>query len=111
MKRELLQLIVASNRTPKYAVDEMAKAAGHEIVWPPPYNCELNPIDLARSQVKRYIKENNKLFTLTSVKELTFKGFEQLGAENWKKLIEHVRKKCEDKYCAGDGLQPARGGC
>ena len=72
LKRELLQLIVASSPTPKYAVDEMAKAAGHEIVRLPPYHWELNPIELAWSQVKRYIKENNKLFTLTAVNPLTF---------------------------------------
>ena len=104
LKRELLQLLVASSPTPKYAVDEMAKAAGHEIVWLPHYHCEPNPIELAWSQVKQYIKEN-KLFTLTAVKELTFKGFDQVGAEDWKKLIEHVRRKFEDKYWAEDGLQ------
>ena len=104
LKRELEQLIVASSPTPKYAVDEMAKAAGHEILRLPPYHCELNPIELAWSQVKRYIKEFNKLYTLTAFKELTFKGFDQVGAEDWKKLIEHVKRKFEDKYWAEDGL-------
>ena len=46
-----------SNFTPKYAVDETTKAAGHEVVHLPPYHCELNPIELAWSQVKRYIKK------------------------------------------------------
>ena len=32
---------------PKYAVDEMAGAAGHEVERLPPYQCELNPIELA----------------------------------------------------------------
>ena len=36
--------IKMSNFTPKHAVDEMAKAAGHEVVHLPPYHCELNPI-------------------------------------------------------------------
>ena len=71
------ELIVASSPTPKYVVDEMAKAAGHEIVRLPPYHCELNPIELACSQVKRYIKEK-KLFTLTAINELIFKGFDQV---------------------------------
>ena len=47
---------------------EMAKAAGHEVVRLPPYHCELNPIELAWSQLKRFIKENNTLFTLSAVK-------------------------------------------
>ena len=39
LKRELYTLIKMSNFTPKYAVDEMAKAAGHEVVRLP-YYCE-----------------------------------------------------------------------
>ena len=65
LKREVFQLVCASNPKTKFAVDEMAKAAGHEVVRLPPYHCELNPIELAWSQVKHYIKNNNKLFTLT----------------------------------------------
>ena len=83
----------------------MAKAAGHEVVRLPPYHCELNPIELAWSQVKRFIKENNMLFTLTAVKELTYKGFEQVVLAQWKKLINHVQREFEDKYWTDDGLQ------
>ena len=82
LKRELYTLIKVSNFTPKYAVDEMAKAAGHEVVHLPSYHCELNPIELAWSQVKRYIKENNQLFTLTAVRELTYRGIDQVGPAN-----------------------------
>ena len=59
LKRELLSLIKLSNAKPKYVIDEMAKAAGHEVVRIPPYHCELNPIELCWSQVKGYIKEHN----------------------------------------------------
>ena len=38
------------------------------------------------------------------LEELTFNGFEQVGAEDWKKLIEHVRKKFEDKYWVEEGV-------
>ena len=44
LKRELYSLIKMSSFIPKYAVDEMAKVAGHEVVHLPPYHCELNPI-------------------------------------------------------------------
>ena len=86
----------------------MAKAVGHEVVRLPPYHCELNPTELAWSQVKQYNKENNKLFTLTAVKELTYGGFDQVGAAKWKKLIEHVESKFENKYWDEDGLQEER---
>ena len=105
LKRELYSLIKMSSFTPKYAVDEMAKVAGHEVVRLPPYHCELNPIELALSQVKRFIKENNQLFTLTAVKELTYRGFDQVGPANWKKLVEHVQRAFEDKYWRDDDLQ------
>ena len=105
LKQELHALIRTSNPTQKYAVDEMAKAAGHEVVRLPPYHCEFNPIELAWSQVKTHIKKNNKLFTLTHVKELTYKGFELVDAENWGKLIDHVKRQFEDKYWEVDGLQ------
>ncbi|XP_011404422.1 PREDICTED: uncharacterized protein LOC105313010 [Amphimedon queenslandica] len=40
----------------KYVIDEMAKTAGHEVVCLPLYYCELNPIEMAWSQVKHYGK-------------------------------------------------------
>ena len=62
-------MVRASNPKLKFVVDEMEKAVGHEVLRLPPYHYELNPIELACSQVKHYIKNNNKLFTLTAVKE------------------------------------------
>ena len=83
----------------------MAKAAGHEVVRLPPYHWKLNPIELSWSQVKRHIKENNQLFTLTPVKELTYKGFDQVGPAQWKKLVEHVQRDFEDRYWRDDNLE------
>ena len=87
------------------AVDEMARAAGHEVVRLPPYHCELNPIELAWSQVKRHIKDNNRLFTLLAVKDLTHKGFQKVDSSLWKKLVEYVRREFEDKYWVDDEPQ------
>ena len=105
LKRELYNLIRSSNFKPKYAVYEMARAAGHEVVHLPPYHCELSPIELAWSQVKRHIKDNNCLFTLSAVKDLTHEGFEKVDSSLWKKLVEHVWREFEDKYWVDDGLQ------
>ena len=46
----------------------------------------------------------NMLFTLTAVKELTYGGIDQVGLMEWKKLIEHVQSKFEDKYLFEDEL-------
>ena len=85
LKRELYTLIKMSDFTPKYAVDEMAKTAGHEVV----HHITVT-IELALSQMKRFIKENNLLFTLTAIKELTYRGLDKVGPANLKKLVEHV---------------------
>ena len=47
LNKELFQLVCASNSKPKFVVDELAKAARHEVVRLPHYHCELNPIELA----------------------------------------------------------------
>ena len=70
----------------------MAKVSGFEVVRLPPYHCELNPIEMAWSQVKHHIKTYNTRFTLsavTAVKELTYEGFEHVGEEVWKRYIKH----------------------
>ena len=78
-----------------YVIDEIAKAAGHEVVRLPPYHCELSPIEMAWAQVKGYIRVYNNKFTLTHVKELTFAGFAHVGSEEWEKLVQHVQNKVE----------------
>ena len=45
-----------SNPQPKYVIDELAKAPGHEVVRLPPYHCELNSIEFCWSQVKGHIR-------------------------------------------------------
>ena len=32
------------------------------------------------------------------MKELMYEGFTKVGAEEWKKMVQHVRTKFEDKY-------------
>ena len=55
--------------------------------------------------MKRHIKDNNRLFTLSAVKDLLYIGFEKVNPSLWKKLVKHVRLEFEDKYWVDDGLQ------
>ena len=39
------------------------------------------------------------------MKRLTYEGFNKVGAAEWKKNIEHVKRKAEDYYWEVDNLQ------
>lgn len=98
LKRELYEIIRRCRATPVYAVDELARVAGHDVLRLPPYHCELNPIELAWAQVKGHVKENNKTFTLAEVKRLVHEGFE---TERWAKLVDHVQD-VEERFWDAD---------
>ena len=55
--------------------------------------------------MKQHIKDNNRLFTLSAVKDLMHEGFQKIDSSMWKKLVEHVRREFEGKYWVDDGLQ------
>ena len=42
-------------------------------------------------QVKGYIKQHNKKFTLSDVKDFTYEGFRTVEPQEWKKNIRLVR--------------------
>ena len=51
-------------------MEEIARVAGHKVVHSRPYHCEMNSIELNWSQVQKYNKGNNWLFTLLAEKGL-----------------------------------------
>ncbi|XP_060861942.1 uncharacterized protein LOC132938975 [Metopolophium dirhodum] len=81
----------------KYVIDELAKENNKIVLRLPPYHSELNPIELAWSFVKRYVKTNNMTFKLPDVQKLLHEGVELVTPQMWKKFINHVIKK-EDKF-------------
>ncbi len=86
-------------------MDQLAKFTGHEVVRLPVSHCELNPIEMAWSQMKGYIKTHNTLFTLSKMEQLTHAGFDVVTPVRWKSLVAHVLTKTEDHYWEVDGLQ------
>ena len=63
LKRDLFSKISAVNAKTVYHTDEVAHRFGHEVVRLPIAHCELNPIELAWSVVKRHCRTRNKSFT------------------------------------------------
>jgi transposase len=81
----------------KYAVDELVKEHGRTVLRLPPYHCELNPIELAWSSVKNYVKMNYTTYKLSDVKVLLNEGINHVTPAMWKNLIDHT-KKIEEKF-------------
>jgi len=87
----------------KYVIDEYAKDNKKLVLRLPPYHCELNPIELAWSTVKNYVRTHNSTFKIKDVLELLKKGVENVTSEMWTNFIGHVIKE-EDKFLNLDHL-------
>ncbi|CAI6375500.1 unnamed protein product [Macrosiphum euphorbiae] len=80
-----------------YVVDEYVKKNNMTVLRTPPYHCEVNPIELAWSSVKRYVKSNNTTFKLPDVRQLLTEGVNSCTPEMWKNFVQHVIK-VEDRF-------------
>jgi len=81
----------------KYVIDEYVKEHNKVILRLPPCHCELNPIELAWSVVKKHIKMNNSTFKLQDVHKHLHDGIDQCTPEMWANFISHTKKE-EDKF-------------
>jgi len=98
VKNDLMEKVnEIKNQYDQYVIDDYAKENKKIILRLPPYHCELNPIELAWSSVKSYVRTHNNTFKLKDVLELLNKGVDHVTPEMWKNFIEHV-KKVEDKF-------------
>lgn len=84
-------------------IDELAAAKQILVLRLPPYHCELNPIELIWAQLKGFVGRNNKTFKLDDVEKMVKDGVNRIGAESWKKCVEHVIKR-EDEMMRLDGI-------
>lgn len=81
----------------KYIVDEKAKKQNKIVLRLPPYNCELNPIELAWSVVKNHAKSNNTSFKLNEGRQLLNPGIQLVTPEIWSNFVKHAISE-EDKF-------------
>jgi len=71
----------------------------------PPYNCDLSPIELAWTAVKRFIQGNNvgAEFSLNRLRDLTDAAISLVTKHDWKRYCHHV-KTIEEAYYKKDGI-------
>jgi len=86
-----------------YVIDNLAKDAGHTVLRLPPNHHELNPIELAWTMVKGYVKQENTAFDIDDFRLLLNTGIERVTAENWRNFIKLVIEE-EDKMWKADDV-------
>lgn len=100
---ELIQIHKTSNDEKKIVVDRVIRDHGHIPIRLPPYMCELNPIEIAWAQLKRFIRDKNTTgeFSIKMLRELVDQGIESITSDDWKKFCSHVLK-IEDDFWTND---------
>lgn len=98
VKAELLAIVKRyKSQYETYVVDQLARAAGHQVLRLPPYHCELNPIELVWAQVKGFVARENKSFKMAEIKDLLATGILNVDAEKWHRCVQHVELVIEPK--------------
>lgn len=100
LKPELVEIIKKIAPTPIYAIDEIAKSFGHEVLRTPPYHPELQPIETCWGVVKNHIARNCDFTMKNLIKQLD-NGFEKVTAETCSQIIAKIRK-VEDEFWDDD---------
>lgn len=74
----------------KYAVDELIREAGHEVLRLPPYHCQFNAIEMVWSQAKRLYDQ----LTLKTkdVIEAWRVALDGVSKEQWANYVRHTDK-------------------
>jgi transposase len=91
LKRELLQTVKSvRNEYTSCVVDEMAEQRGMTVCRLPPYHCELNPVELVWSQIKRHVAEHNTRFKASFMNNLIDIAFSAVSDNQWANYFRHI---------------------
>ncbi|XP_008181221.1 uncharacterized protein LOC103308857 [Acyrthosiphon pisum] len=90
LKIELLDKVHQFRPVDKYVIDEEAKKYNKIVLRLPPYHCELNPIELAWSVVKNYVRHNNTTYKLNDVRQLLIDGVKKVTPEMLANFVKHT---------------------
>lgn len=99
---ELYKLILQYKpRFVRYELDELVATNEHVVLRLPPYHPDLNPIELIWAEVKNYVASRNIQCSFESIKSLAEEKFNLIGASEWAKKCDHV-KKIENDYASAE---------
>ena len=100
LKPELVEILKKLAPQPTYAIDEIARSYGHEVIRTPPYHPELQPIETCWGVVKNHIARNSD-FTMKNLFEQLDAGFAKVTDKTCAEIIKNVRK-IEDDFWTED---------
>ena len=100
LKAEMIEVLNKTAPTPTYAIDEIAKKYGHQILRTPPYHPELQPIETCWAVVKNAIARSCD-FTMANLIVQLDKSFEKVTPQTCSGLIKKIRT-VEDSYWEDD---------
>lgn len=100
LKAELVEVLQKFAPEPTYALDEIAREYGHEIVRTPPYHPELQPIEVCWGITKNEVARHCD-FTMKGLQEQLEPAFSKVTGETCKKIIRKIRA-VEDTFWEED---------
>ncbi len=100
LKPELIDILKKMAPEPSYAIDDIARSHGHEVIRTPPYHPELQPIETCWGVVKNHIARNSD-FTMKNLIEQLDAGFAKVTDKTCAEIIKNVRK-IEDDFWTED---------
>ncbi|XP_047541836.1 uncharacterized protein LOC125074552 [Vanessa atalanta] len=95
LKAELIALVRRHKpSTPTYALDEMAKEKGHQVLRLPPYHYQYNAIELIWAQIKGHTARNNTSppFTANKMLALLQDAINKVLPEDWSKVVNKIKR-------------------
>jgi hypothetical protein len=102
LKPELVEILKKIAPEPSYAIDEIARSKGHEVIRTPPYHPELQPIETCWGVVKNHIARHSD-FTMQNLMQQLEVGFEKVTGKTCAGIIKKVRE-IEDNFWTEDIL-------
>jgi transposase len=100
LKLELVEILNKLAPEPLYAIDEIARSHGHEVIRTPPYHPELQPIEICWGIVKNHVVRNCD-FTMNNLIEQLDSGFDKVTSKTCTKIVAKMRK-IEDEFWTED---------
>ncbi|OXA37923.1 hypothetical protein Fcan01_27365 [Folsomia candida] len=93
IKKEIWKLVMAEKKNAEHLfIDRLAKTHGHEVLRLPPYQCDLNPIELVWGHIKQHVAKYNTTGKINDIIELAQEYIEAYDPDVWKKNVVHVEK-------------------